>query len=280
MVIVLICHTQLHGIVSIVGSHLLLARFWMLSLNSLLLWFMVHFSHESFKSVRCEVFCRAVLLRQLIEKVYGWILLKRLVLLELGLVNWWTDTKLRGFSWNRHCHLACNNSLVSIGIVWHGRFSYVVWIIRAAYPAIISGRSLLILIHSLITISWVLLVAMLGRSATLIKPIMLLITPIGERSVILLACSALAKGGQFSSTEVWRMASLQADSPFGCLLAGSLDQFISSSEIITSACARKVWSMLLVSVYSLHLRLSEAFFNNLNLLMLALMVLLNSTESW
>ena len=209
MVIVLICHAQLHGIVSVVGSHLLLARFQMLSLDSLLLWFMVHFSHESLECVRCELFCRAVLLRQLIEKVYGRILLKRrLVLLVLGLVNRWADTKLRGFSWNRHCHLASNNSLVSIGIVWHGWFSYVVWIIRAAYPAILSGRSLLILIHSVITISWVLLVAMLGRSATLIKPVTLLITPIGERSVILLACSALAEGGQFSSTEIWRMTSL------------------------------------------------------------------------
>ena len=96
MNIVRISHTLQHGVITIIGAHLL-AWFWNISLFTLLYWFMVYFSHESLKSVRCEVFCRAVLLRQLIEKVIGMILLKLLVMLELGLVNRRAGSELRGF---------------------------------------------------------------------------------------------------------------------------------------------------------------------------------------
>ena len=181
----------------------------MVSLDPLLLLrFMVYFSHKSLKSVRREVFCSAVLLRQLLKKVFSWILLKRFVLLVLGLVNWWAGSKLRGLSWHRHCHLTSNYPLVSIDVVCHGWFSNIVWIIRAAYSTILSRWSLLILLNSVIIVSWVLLVAMLGRSATLIKSVTLVIIPIGERTFLLITCSALAEGGQFSSPKIGRMTSL------------------------------------------------------------------------
>ena len=195
MLIVLISQAQQHGLISFIRAHYLLARFWMFSLDSLLLWFVVHFSHKSLKSVRRKFFCCAVLLWKLLEKVLSRILLKWFVMLDIWLVNWWTDSKLRRFSWNRHCHLASNNPLISVGVNLHGWLSNIVWLVNVAYLALISWRSLLMLIHSVIVLSWVLLVAMLRRAATWIKPVTLLITSIGKKVIILFACSALAEGG-------------------------------------------------------------------------------------